>query len=269
MSHKATTRRKEILFSHNILVIHLLNSTNYKDALKYGFYELQSARDWYREVTSDVGMHSSLVSYWMRIAALIIMPIAPHFAEHIWTGILKQTSSIQLAQWPAPSQPVDHALLEAAAYMRGTTKTIRDAEAALVKMMSKNLGKGKGSGKDGRVMFDPRKPKTVSVYVATAFPEWQDLCVHTVKEAYVKDEDRVDDAKVREILTEKGLIKDKRVMPFVQAFKVSAYTYFLICSSQCLLSLYRNVCNNSVRRLPSGVHCPFRKARFWVKCCLI
>jgi len=169
-------------------------------------------------------MHSSLVNHWMRIAALLVMPIAPHFAEHIWSGILKLPSSIQLALWPTPTEPVDHTLLEAAAYMRGTTKTIRDAEAALVKMMSKSQGKGKGPGKkDGdrdRVVFDSRKPKTVSVYVATAFPEWQNVCVQAVGEAYVKDEDRVDDVKVREVLTQKGLIKDKRTMPFVQAFKV-------------------------------------------------
>jgi leucyl-tRNA synthetase len=220
MSHKATTRRKQLSSSLNP-VVKFAFSTNYKDALKYGFYELQSARDWYREVTSDVGMHSTLVNYWMRTAALLVMPIAPHFAEHIWSGILKQPSSIQLALWPTPTQPIDAALLEAAAYMRGTTKTIRDAEAALVKMLSKSQGKGKGTGKkDERAMFDPRKPKTVSVYVATAFPEWQDTCVQAVKEAYVKEEDRVDDVKVREVLTEKGLIKDKRAMPFVQAFKV-------------------------------------------------
>lgn len=214
-------RRKQFsAFLNALFQLFSLNSTNYKDALKYGFYELQSARDWYREVASDVGMHSSLVTYWMRTAALLVMPIAPHFAEHIWSGILKQPSSIQLALWPTPTQPVDRALLEAAAYMRGTTKTIRDAEAALVKMISKSQGKGKGPGKDDRVMFDSRKPKTVSVYVATAFPEWQDVCVQAVQQAYVKEEDRVDDVKVREVLTEKGLIKDKRAMPFVQAFKV-------------------------------------------------
>jgi leucyl-tRNA synthetase len=164
-------------------------------------------------------MHSSLVKHWMRTAALLVTPIAPHFAEHIWSEIHKQPSSIQLALWPTPAQAVDRALLEAASYMRGTTKTIRDAEIALVRMLSKSQGKGKGP-KNNSVMFDPRKPKTVSVYVATAFPEWQDMCVQAVKDAYVKGEDRVDDVKVREALTEKALIKDKRTMPFVQAFKV-------------------------------------------------
>jgi leucyl-tRNA synthetase len=62
--------------------------TFYKDAMKYGFYELQSARDWYREVTADIGMHADLVRYWITVAAILASPIAPHFAEHIWRGIL-------------------------------------------------------------------------------------------------------------------------------------------------------------------------------------
>jgi leucyl-tRNA synthetase len=77
------------------------------------------------------------------------MPIAPHFAEHVWSRILKQSSSIQLAFWPTPTQAIDRAFLEAATYMRGTTKTIRDAETALVKMLSKSHSKGK---KDDRAM---------------------------------------------------------------------------------------------------------------------
>ncbi|EAU87569.1 leucine-tRNA ligase [Coprinopsis cinerea okayama7 len=191
-------------------------ATNYKDALKYGFYELQSARDWYREVTSDVGMHQDLVLYWIRIAALVITPLAPHFAEHIWSGILNQPQSIQLALWPTPSTPVDRTAIEAGHYMRGTIKTIRDAETTLLKMMAK-AAKGKKVG--GDAPFDPKKPKSVRVYVATEFPEWQNISVDVVKQAYDEKEGKVDDAKVRQLLIEKGLIKDKRVMPFIQAFK--------------------------------------------------
>ncbi|TFY79564.1 hypothetical protein EWM64_g4448, partial [Hericium alpestre] len=75
-------------------------ATNYKDALKYGFYELQSARDWYREVTAEIGMHADLVKRWIRISALLVTPIAPHFAEHIWTTILNKPTTIQNALWP-------------------------------------------------------------------------------------------------------------------------------------------------------------------------
>ncbi|KAJ6614647.1 hypothetical protein B0H10DRAFT_2263133 [Mycena sp. CBHHK59/15] len=191
-------------------------ATNYKDALKYGFYELQTSRDWYREVTSDVGMHADLVMYWIRVASLLITPIAPHFAEHIYTTILKSPTSIQLALWPTPASPVDPAVIEAGVYMRGTIKTIRDAEAALIKMLNKTKAK---KGAAAGPMFDPKQPKSVRIYVATTFPEWQDACVQVVKEAYDDKADKVDDAKVRTLLTERGLIKDKRAMPFVQDFK--------------------------------------------------
>ncbi|KAF9453511.1 leucyl-tRNA synthetase [Macrolepiota fuliginosa MF-IS2] len=194
-------------------------ATNYKDALKYGFYELQIIRDWYREVTSDIGMHVGLLKYWIRVAALLVTPIAPHFAEHIWTAILHEPKSIQLALWPTPSTPVDRTLLEGVEYMRGTVKAIRDAEISLLKMLAKASSKGKNTAVDGLKVFDPKKEKAVRIYVATRFPEWQDICVGIVQEAYTEKEDKVDDAKVKELLVKKGLIKDKKVMPFIQAFK--------------------------------------------------
>ena len=96
--------------------------------------------------------------------------------------------------------------------MRGTVKTIRDAELAILKKMNKKGGKD--------APYDPKKPRSVRVYVATKFPEWQDACIATVKEAWSDEHDKVDDAEVRKILIAKGLIKEKRAMPFIQLFKV-------------------------------------------------
>ncbi|RXW20600.1 hypothetical protein EST38_g5264 [Candolleomyces aberdarensis] len=192
-------------------------ATNYKDALKYGFYELQSARDWYREVTGDVGMHRDLVLYWIRTAALLITPIAPHFAEQVWCDILSEPKSIQHALWPTPFKPVDPTITAAGLYMRGTIKTIRDAETNLPRMLQK-AAKGKKVNTDS-APFDLKKPNSVKIYVAKEFPEWQNTAVQTVKDAYDEKEDNVDDAKVRQLLVENGLINDKRVMPFIQAFK--------------------------------------------------
>lgn len=185
-------------------------SMNYKDALKYGFFEMQIARDWYREITADVGMHIDVIKYWIRISALIVQPIIPHFSEHIWSTILGEQQSVQLARWPTPSKPVDRAIFDSGAYIRATVKSIREAEGQLLKKV-----KSKGGAP-----FDPRKPKTVRIFVATSFPEWQDKVVQAVKDAYDVQSMKVDDAKVRELLSKQGLMKDKRVMPFVQAMKV-------------------------------------------------
>ena len=191
-----------------------LHRTFYKDAMKYGFYELQSARDWYREVTADIGMHADLVRYWITVAALLATPIAPHFAEHIWRGILHHPTSIQRALWPTPVRAVDTPTIEAGTYMRALVKNVRDAELSLLKKLEK------AKGKSGPPPFDPKKPRALRIYVATRFPEWQDACVQAVQAAWSSEMARVDDAKVRALLTERGMIKDKRAMPFVQLFKV-------------------------------------------------
>lgn len=187
--------------------------TFYKDAMKYGFYELQSVRDWYREVTADIGMHADLVRYWINVAAVLASPIAPHFAEHIWRGILQHPTSIQHARWPTPARAVDAPTIDAGAYMRTLVKAVRDAELTLLK----KLGKANKGG--GPPPFDPKKPRALRVYVATRFPESQDACVQAVQAAWDPAAARVDDARVRAVLIERGLIKDKRAMPFVQLFK--------------------------------------------------
>ena len=184
---------------------------NYKDALKYGFFEMQISRDWYREITADVGMHVGVVKYWIRISALLVQPIIPHFSEHIWSAILEEPRSVQLAHWPTPSKPVDRALLDSGVYIRGIIKSIREAEGQFLK----KLGKSRGGA-----AFDPRKPKSVRIFVATSFPEWQDKVLQLVKDAYDPQTIKVDDAKVKELLGQHGLMKDKRAMPFVQATKV-------------------------------------------------
>jgi leucyl-tRNA synthetase len=231
--------------------------------LKFGFYELQTARDWYREVTADIGMHAELVRYWIRVSALLVTPIAPHFTEHIWSSLLQEPKSIQLALWPHPPHPVDKAIVDSGVYMRNTVKTIRDAELSILKKMQK----GKKPRDGGDAPFDPKKPKSVRIYVATTFPEWQDACVQAAKDAYEEETDKIDDAKVRELLMERGLIKDKRAMPFIQLFKVNDQTSG--SDNIGLTAVYRSEwLNLELQQRSDG---PFRSRRrlFWQKSCPI
>ncbi|QRV97774.1 Isoleucyl-tRNA synthetase [Ceratobasidium sp. AG-Ba] len=186
-------------------------ATNYKDALKDGFYELQSARDWYREVTVDMGMHANLAELFIRTSALLVLPVAPHFSEHVWRHILREPTTVQNARWPAPPAELDQSILGAATYMRGIVKTIRDADLALQKRSGK---KGGAAG----TALRPNDPKSVRIFVARRFPDWQDACVGVVEELW-KQGAAGDEAKLRKTLGDKGLLKDKKVMPFVQAFK--------------------------------------------------
>lgn len=188
----------------------------YKEALKRGLYDFEIARNWYRLITSPdnggAGLHETLVFAWIRANALLLAPFTPHFSEHIWQNILGETSSVQFANFPRPSGPIDPVRLQQAEYMRGVVDNMRSAEAVL----SKKKGKAKAAG----AVFDPSKTKNARVYVASSFPQWQTTCADLVRNAWNKDAGTIDDVQLRKELDAAGLSKDKKAMPFCQAFKV-------------------------------------------------
>lgn len=67
------------------------------------FFELQAARDKYRELCGSSGMHVDLVFEYIERQALLLSPICPHISEHIWT-LLGKTGSIVNAKWPAAGE---------------------------------------------------------------------------------------------------------------------------------------------------------------------
>ncbi|CAO1623406.1 unnamed protein product [Sympodiomycopsis kandeliae] len=182
----------------------------YKDVSKYGFYEMQSARDLYRDATAEEGMHLDLVKQWIRTQALLITPIAPHFAEHLYRHHLGEKGSVQNALFPKVSTPVDQSITDAATYIRGLTKLIRDVELSMIKRKNK----GKDVGK-----YDEKKPKALRIFIAKNYPAIQDSCIDAIKKNYDASTGKVDDAGVRAELTSQNLLRDKRAMPFVVQFK--------------------------------------------------
>lgn len=147
----------------------------YKAALKSGLFDLQSARDYYRDstLTSGIGMHKDLVERYIEVQALLLSPIAPHFCEYLWREVLGHKTTIQNALFPKISHPVDKSLSDALEYVRNTQRSIREAEGA-------NLKKKKGKGP----VFDPKKPSQLTLYVAESFPEWQESYIDLVRESF-------------------------------------------------------------------------------------
>lgn len=64
-----------------------------------GFFELQTARDKYRELCGAAGMHVDLVFEYIRRQALLLSPLCPHVCEYIWS-LLNNKGSILHSQWP-------------------------------------------------------------------------------------------------------------------------------------------------------------------------
>lgn len=81
------------------------SSTNFKLALKSSLYDLTGVRDVYREATTaaGVGMHRDMILRYIELQALLMAPIAPHWAEYLWLEVLKKVST-PLHQYPGQGE---------------------------------------------------------------------------------------------------------------------------------------------------------------------
>ncbi|KAI7877197.1 leucyl-tRNA synthetase [Lichtheimia hyalospora FSU 10163] len=186
-------------------------ATNYREALKYGVFEFQAARDHYQQACLEVGMHKDLVLRYIEMQTLTLTPVCPHWSEHVWRDLLKKDGTVTSVLFPQPTAPVDDSILAAAEYVRRTIKSIRDTEL--------NLQKKKKKGKDVKSDYNPNAPKSIKIFVANKFPEWQEQVLAIAKSYYDEATGKFDDVKIRQELGAKGMLKDKKVMPFLQTEK--------------------------------------------------
>ncbi|ODV82218.1 cytosolic leucyl tRNA synthetase [Suhomyces tanzawaensis NRRL Y-17324] len=180
-------------------------ATNYKAALKTGLFDFQTARDYYRDsVSANVGMHRDLVLRYIETQALMLAPIAPHFAEYLYRELLGHQESVQNVKFPRANKEISKATSDALAYVRDLARSIREAEA--------NVLKKKKGGKPSDV--DVTKPAKLTMYVSKSFPEWQDNYIEIVRELY--EAHSLDDNKVIKQKVGKDM---KRAMPFISLLK--------------------------------------------------
>lgn len=67
----------------------------YKEALKTGFFELQSARDKYLQLSALDGINWSLIMRYIELQIILLSPICPHVVEYVWTLIGKVSFHVQ------------------------------------------------------------------------------------------------------------------------------------------------------------------------------
>ncbi|KAI8935036.1 hypothetical protein NX059_008700 [Plenodomus lindquistii] len=177
-------------------------ATSYKLALKSGFYDFTSARDFYREATkaAGIGMHQDLVTKFIELQALLIAPIAPHWSEYVWLEVLKKSETVQKALWPkVPAANVS--LTAAREFVRTTQTNITSAEGAAMKKLSK----GKASN------FDPKKEKKITIFAAQEWPAWQAKYIDLVRNSETLD--------IKTISKSIDKAESKKAMPFINTLK--------------------------------------------------
>lgn len=180
------------------------DATNYKGALKYGLFDFQASRDYYRDAVSEtIGMSKNLVFRYIEAQVLMLAPITPHFSEYIYREILGKKGSIQTATFPTVSKPLSKSLSDALEYLRDLSRSIREAEGNVLK-------KKKGTP----LQVDPSKPSKLTIFVCSSFPQWQDNCIEIVRELY--QQHSLNDNKY---IKEKVGKDMKRSMPFISLVK--------------------------------------------------
>jgi len=178
-------------------------ATMYKAALKSGYYDLTTARDFYREATkaAGLGMHEDLAKRYIELQALLLTPIAPHWSDYIWQEVLSKPDTVQNALWPVVPA-ADTALTAAREFVRTTQSNITSAEGQAVK----RLAKGKAA------LFEPKKDKKITIFSARAWPEWQKKYIALLRNEYPNI-----DIKTLSKSIDKS--ESKKAMPFINNLK--------------------------------------------------
>nr|GEX30224.1 leucine--tRNA ligase, cytoplasmic [Tanacetum cinerariifolium] len=95
------------------------NEYKFREALKTGFHELQTARNDYILLCGMGGMNRELLWRFMDIQTRLIVPICPHYAEYVWRKLLKKEGFVIKAGWPE-AENHDLILEEAYEYLKSS-----------------------------------------------------------------------------------------------------------------------------------------------------
>ncbi|KAK1314731.1 hypothetical protein QJS10_CPA06g01345 [Acorus calamus] len=155
------------------------NEFMFREALKTGFYDLQTARDEYRFSCGVGGMNRNLLWRFMDVQTRLIAPICPHYAEHVWNEILKNDGFVVNSGWPTSNSP-DLTLKRA-------NKYLQDSIAMMWKLLQKQMTGGKKSKRGEATQARPHKENKLTValiYVNEQYGGWEEECLKILQDKY-------------------------------------------------------------------------------------
>lgn len=183
----------------------------YKDVLKYGFFELQNARDNYRELCSENDrMNLRLIKRFIEVQALLLAPICPHICDYIYQ-LIHPGTTIMNAKWPVQGN-IEKELIASQNYILETAHDFR------LRLTAYKTQQSSGKSKEPKV-HPPLSPNHATIFVARSYPSWQTFVLNELKKLYLDNHRQVPDGKTltqhfknRPEIDKKYV---KKLMPFV------------------------------------------------------
>ncbi|CAN1180304.1 Leucine--tRNA ligase, cytoplasmic [Linum perenne] len=197
----------------------------FREALKTGFYDLQTARDEYRFSCGNSGMNRDLVFRFMDVQTRLLTPICPHYGEHVWRVLLKKDGYAVKAGWPLAGSP-DFKL-------KAANKYLQDSIVLMRKLLQKQtLGSKKGNkkGPDTTTTSTENKVITGLIYVNEQFDDQKAICLRILQSKFnAETQTFAPDAEILKALQESPLGQggnfkqvQKQYMPFLRFKKDEA-----------------------------------------------
>ncbi|CAD7949473.1 unnamed protein product [Amoebophrya sp. A25] len=158
----------DLVFENEL--IDLINKTfkayetcQYKDALKWCWYEMENLRKTYCDRVGTDDWHPESILRFLEVQALTLSPICPHFCEQLWREVLNQREPLWKQKWPTPKVAFDKVLHRKFEVLE---KDLRDLRMAKVNFVNEKKKRNKA------FVFE-EVVKSAVVYVAVEYKEWQ------------------------------------------------------------------------------------------------
>ena len=159
----------------------------YRDVLKSGFFELQGARDVYREAMKKTNneMHIDLLTMYIETLLVCMSPVCPHFCDYHWRRTLGREGHVMDAPWPTfayAGSDSDDMLLREEQYVSDLATGIRQ-------LMLRGSKKKKKGGKKKAPEPEPETPKVpkARVYIGLSYPQWKQKLLTILGDWFNKD----------------------------------------------------------------------------------
>lgn len=170
------------VFENEINIAVKMTEKNYRDymfreALKTGFYDLQTARDEYRFSCGSGGMNRDLVWRFMDVQTRLITPVCPHYAEFVWRELLKKDGFVIKAGWPSAGSPD--------LKLKSANKYLQDSIVLMRKLLNKQILGSKKSNKKGAPATSLSEDRLKGlIYVNEKFEGWQAECLQILQSKF-------------------------------------------------------------------------------------